>query len=431
MSDEHDSEVEIATAASGIDDRPFDGVPVPDVGPSVDPGVLAALRASEAPEPAIGQLWRLSATLNGPVVLVWVRQPRSTDTVAVVPVSLDVAMADDYSLIVPADNSPLGVDLVLHTTAETTVDRRSFLSALGVLDVAVDVEAVRLARRLGEPVAGLSVGLPIVSMTDERVEFRQQLSESVAALAGAAFEPDTSDQDPHHDLPSAVDDEVVLGELLTDPQTSILVEHLLVGLGLAHPEVRLMPAGRVTAIGGVRMIGELVNVDEVIRLAGFVAVLEPSLVSELARDVFSVDLSVQAMCFAPFDVDSDAVLVNRRTHRVSFTSVGEPVSEGTFWTGPVLDLLSKYFDRFVDPFAAFPIPALDVLAIDTRALAVDKGTEAVRDQLARANRFNVPGKSDGYRRVENHRAAVIEVIRQALDRDVEQVDFTAVLEGEP
>lgn len=430
MRDEHDSEVEITTGPGGFDDRDFEGVTLPDAGPSVDPAVLSALRASDAPELATGQLWRLSATPRGPVVLVWVRQSRSAEAVAVVPVSFDVAMADDYSLIVPTERSPLGVDLVLHTTAETTVDYRSFVSVVGDLEVAADVEEVRLARRSGEPVVGLPVGLPIVSVSDERIEFRQQLSESLSPLTGAAIAPDTSGEDPDHDLPSAVDDEALVSELLTDNQTSMLIEHLLRGLGLEHPEVRLIPAGRVMAIGDVRILGELVNVDEVIRLAGFGGAIDGTLTSELARDVFSSDPSVQAMCFAPFDIEMDAILLNRRTHRASFTSLGESVSEGIYWTGPVLEVLSKYFDRFVDPFAAFRVPTVDVLAMDTRALATDMGTQSVRDQIARASRFNVPGKADGYRRVADHEAAVVEVVRQALDRDVEHVDITAVLEGE-
>src|SRR5579885_746950 len=220
MSDQQDSEVEMGTGPDAFDDGDFEGVVLPESGAYVDPAVLSSLRTSQTPEVATGQLWRLSSTQGGPIVLVWVRQPRSADAVAVVPVSFDVDMADDYSLIVPAENSPLGIDLVLHTTAETTVDRRSFGSAVGDLDVARDVEAVRLARRSGEPVVGHTVGLPIVAGSDERIEFRQQLSESLSALTGAAFAPDTTDEDPDHDLPSAIDDEAFISELLTDSQTS-------------------------------------------------------------------------------------------------------------------------------------------------------------------------------------------------------------------
>ena len=353
MSDQHDSDAEILAAAAADDDA-FDGVALPDAAETVEPAVLAALDAADAPEPAEGQLWRLAAGPTAPVVLAWIRQVRGPETVAVVPVTLDVAMADDYSLIVAAADNPLGVDLVLHTTAESTVDGRSLLNTIGVLNVADDVAATRNARRSGQPVIGLSVGAPIASVTDERFEYRQQLSESLVPLTAGAFTPDTSDEDPDHDLPSAIDDEVLLGELLSDPQTSLLVEHVLTGLGMGHPEVRLLPAARVVTISEIRMIGDLIDVDEVIRLAGFGALPELSLLSAIAHEVFSLDESIVAMCFAPFDVNEEAFLVNRRTHRHSFTSTGDPVGEANFLAGPVLDVLGKYFDQFVDPFGCVP-----------------------------------------------------------------------------
>src|SRR4051794_40097820 len=131
MTNQHD-DLEVASAATDFADPSFEGVTLPEAVGTVNAAVLAALNASDAPDPVVGQLWRLSAGPAAPVVLAWVRQVRTPESIAVVPVSFDVSMADDYSLVLAAEDGHLGIDLVLHTTAESTVDRRSLLDIVGV-----------------------------------------------------------------------------------------------------------------------------------------------------------------------------------------------------------------------------------------------------------------------------------------------------------
>ena len=114
------------------------GVRVPDA-------ALVAVRGADRPEsgPMVGELWRASQPGGGPVNVVWVRSVRSTEVV-VVPVSFDVELADDATLIVPGDASPLGLPLAIHTGLEATIDRETLRDRLAPLDIstlAVDVRA--------------------------------------------------------------------------------------------------------------------------------------------------------------------------------------------------------------------------------------------------------------------------------------------------
>ena len=81
--------------------------------------------------PAAGDIWRVG---THEALLVWVR--RLFDASAtVVPVTLDVELADEYTLIVPAGESPLGLDLALITTVEGHVDVRALLQRIAALPV--------------------------------------------------------------------------------------------------------------------------------------------------------------------------------------------------------------------------------------------------------------------------------------------------------
>ena len=95
------------------------GVRVPDA-------ALVTVRGADRPAsgPVVGELWRAGLPGGGRVNVVWVRSVRSTE-VGVVPVSFDVELADDATLIVPGDESPLGLPLAIHAGLEATIDRET------------------------------------------------------------------------------------------------------------------------------------------------------------------------------------------------------------------------------------------------------------------------------------------------------------------
>src|SRR5712692_2468686 len=133
--------------------------------------------------PAAGDIWRVG---GDEALLVWVRRIASESAV-VIPVTLDVELADEYTLIIPADGSPLGLDLALMTTVEGHVDRRAFLQQIGALPVGDQITQLVLARGDGRPPPpGLLTGSPASRDDDQRQEYRQHLVGLLAGLAPGA-----------------------------------------------------------------------------------------------------------------------------------------------------------------------------------------------------------------------------------------------------
>lgn len=231
--------------------------------PGIDAVPSSALRRlAEAanPQPAPGQLWRAEAR-PGEILLVWIRRLRSDGRLAVVPVTFDPDYADEYSLVLDAEQSPLGIDLVFHTTVESTIDQRALTNSLGAIEVATEIEAVRTARGGGTRVAGLHVGSPIASMADERVQYRQQLADTLVEMTTARFQPDSSEliDDDFSDV-DAQDDS--LDELFDDATLAQFLREILNGLSAAHPTARLVPSTRMlVAQGAVRPIGTVLHLD--------------------------------------------------------------------------------------------------------------------------------------------------------------------------
>ena len=120
MTNEHEAPVDDPTESQLADlVRAAAAVAVPDA-------VRAATVGADRPEagPRAGELWRARHPGGGPVTLVWVRSVAPAG-VLVVPVSFDVELADEDTLIVDGEASPLGLALALHLAVETTVDRRA------------------------------------------------------------------------------------------------------------------------------------------------------------------------------------------------------------------------------------------------------------------------------------------------------------------
>lgn len=138
-----------------------------------------------ADSPQVGDLWRVGTSSQA--FLVWIRRVLD-ESALVIPVALEDELADEYSLIVPKDESLLGVDVILLTTVEGQIDRRSFIQRIGELDVADKVSRLREARREGRAADGdCLVGSSIDTVEDQRIEYQQLVADLLGDCSPEAY----------------------------------------------------------------------------------------------------------------------------------------------------------------------------------------------------------------------------------------------------
>jgi len=163
---------------------PIPAVALPADGPRVEPD-LRKLLWVEPPDPAPGQLWRLrwnDITALGVVLRV------EGDDVIVTPVGLDERMADDYTVVVGPEWSPLHVGMSVWVALEAVVPFLVLDVYLGDADFLDQIAAVRQAYRQRRAVADtIVVGPPVIDETDERTQYRRQLALAFASLADAEW----------------------------------------------------------------------------------------------------------------------------------------------------------------------------------------------------------------------------------------------------
>lgn len=149
--------------------------------PVLDPLVQQFVTATSASTvPSAGEVWRVG---EGQVHLVWIRKVVGPATLDVVPLTSDPEMADDQTLIVPADQNLLNLPLVAHVPLRTHVHLGAFVNQLQTLDIAEYINELVAADREGRPANVANVGTPIVDPDDRRLEYRDILRDAFGDLA--------------------------------------------------------------------------------------------------------------------------------------------------------------------------------------------------------------------------------------------------------
>jgi hypothetical protein len=155
---------------------------LPDVARDAALHAAALLRASEIPDPAPGQLWRLQwddAAVLGILT-------RSDDyAVELVPVTFDTWLAGPFTLVID-DGSPFGTPVAawcdLAVWVPTFTLERCLAVDPGVLE---NVLAVQAASDRGELIDNATVGTLDVGVLDERRQYREALTAQYALFATA------------------------------------------------------------------------------------------------------------------------------------------------------------------------------------------------------------------------------------------------------
>jgi hypothetical protein len=369
--------------------------------------------------PAAGDIWRVG---SDEALLVWVRRLAS-ESATVIPVTLDVELADEYTLIVPAGESPLGLDLALMTAVEGHVDRRAFLQQIAALPVGDQITQLVLARSDGRPPPpGLLTGSP-ASRDDERLEYQQVLAGLLAGLSPGAL-PDVG-------LPGSRDDGVDVDRLAG----------MLNGLTWHRPglEISLLEGGHV-AVGPAHelIVTALVRDLDAAILVAVLTGPEPARVlsaPEVARacgGLLTMYQDADDVAAAVPDEDWTAVVVtpefaSRAVEAPSGRLSGPRVA---FQPLPLADALLKHLDSRVTRWEQSDRLRFDRDAVDLAALAAAVSRAAVDRAIAEGRRARTPAKKTAYTALDDSAVAGIRTLIESVAAGASAADgVTALLSG--
>jgi hypothetical protein len=152
------------------------------------PDILADLvSGSPGGKPKPNEIWRVGLS---EALLVWVRRVFEDGVADVIPLVLDADLADQESVVVRANATPLATETIAMVSLRTHVHTGAFLNRVGILDIGKDIAEVMTAVREGRRPSGVRVGPPIDDDDDQRLEYRQALRDLLAELAPSAW-PET------------------------------------------------------------------------------------------------------------------------------------------------------------------------------------------------------------------------------------------------
>lgn len=135
-----------------------------------------------APQP--NEVWRIG---DSQALLVWVRRVFDDGVADVIPLVFDVELADDESIVVNADATPLATEIAAMVALRTHIHLGAFLNRVGSLDIRNAVTEVMTAVREGRRPSGVPVGPPIYDDDDQRLEYRQALRDLLAELSPSVW----------------------------------------------------------------------------------------------------------------------------------------------------------------------------------------------------------------------------------------------------
>lgn len=370
--------------------------------PDVPEGLLSAIKSEHIDQtPQAGDLWRCG---RGDALLVWLRKVFDDGLLAVVPVVFDVELADELTLIKPAESNPLGLDLGFMVCVESHIDPRSLIGKVGTIDVADDIEALRQVRRGGPRNLDILVGTPIEMSDDQRIEYQQLVSDLLGDCAPEAFDDDTEDDGTDGE----VDLGAIRGEL--DELTWSLPDIKIVEFDVVHTAIddshHLLRVATVQRLNVVVVVAAVVGPapEDVLVSDVGTRVLNSELLAERADAVVAIidNVTLEAVVVSPWDA-TDAIDV----------PAGDPAPPTIPDPLPLRDAVRKYLDAHVNDWDA-PRVSFDRGAIDVLTIAAQATRRAVVDVVAEGQRAKTPEKKDRYVSVNGKESAAT----SALVRDV-------------
>lgn len=338
--------------------------------------------AAKGRAPREGELWRAGAR---EALLVWVRRVLD-GAVDAVPVVLDTDMADEQTLLLPPEASPLGAELGVVTSLRSHLHPDAFLSLVGELpqETAARIAEVSRAAEEGRvPVA--PVGPQVLEFDDQRVEYQQTIASVMAEMTPAAWAR-THDTDD-----TRTDD--------AGPALYILIDG---ELPARHPcrVHRSLPAAAPLPDGSMlRAVARVGYADSsvlVALLADWQAAPEGDLV-EAGRRLLEQEPGAGAAAICGGPPLWPATVLEWSATREAYESPGGRLAPPPPLGDPlyVIDALAKYLDLRTPSWdateEASAVPTADLADRATAAAAV-----AMADLAAQGSRAHTPAKTQAW-----------------------------------
>ncbi len=363
-------------------------------GPGTPAFAQIEVRHEDSSAVRAGELW-ITADDDGGMVLV--RKVRSSGLV-VVPVTLDVEVADDETIVLDEAASPLGLPLAIYERLTISIPFEAIAGR--VIPIRDDIDLLAL---ISDSV-GVSRGSAIDGSTDPRLEIRQYLTDRLTAL-------DVQDDEEPPTADDFTFDERTLDALFADIQ-----EHLALARNDEASISSLKEIGAHSPAGwsGVAIVNEL-NVRVLV-------VDTPRGISgpddfRAAEAVLALwDARALVVCNAAFP--ETATLYEPAGLRGSISvATGERTRGPSIARLPVPDVIAKFLDQHIKmPDEGFGEPTRGS-AVDREAILAAKVTEAVAAIVERGSRANIRGKKLGYQHVDSALDALHDLLPAAFTED--------------
>jgi hypothetical protein len=361
---------------------------------SPGPAILASFSAERDAGPARpGDIWRIGR--NEPI-LGWVRQVFS-DAIDIIPVVLDIELADQESVFLSPDSTPLGIPLALLTGIRGHVGPRALLQRIGYVHAFSAVREVMAAARDGRMPDGVTVGPPIESDDDQRIEYRQVIADLLADLGPDTW---TDDGPPGPELTELLSAE--LSFLNSGAQVLPMSLHQ----EPVSAAISLFPCARVTYLDTSLVVAAVVGggLDEVLT---FQPALADACLNVARLEPDAAAIAITSKTRGRLGIDWPAVVLRVADLRTAYeTPTGRVMAPRIAREPlPIVDAVVKYLDSQAPAWEVTEPVTTRIDGIDIAGLAGRSAADAVADVRSQYRRARTPAKKSAGVRLPGDLAA--------------------------
>lgn len=348
--------------------------------------------------PTEGDVWRTQAPGS---LLVWVRRIVDADTLEVLPLTLDVEMADSTSLVVEPERTSWDCAAVLLVDYRTHVHLGALAERVGSADAAQGVQTL-LAGTTTQ--SAIRIGPPILDPSDQRLEYRDVLRLQLSSYAPSVWAED------HPPAPSY--GEVPKEDLRTRLDGVTFVDWPGV-TRLVAPGIELVPCVKSVYLDSVVLVCSISSSVFLSHIEQVVGACLSLVDEEFDADAVAVFVAAEGQ---------ESIILRRSDLR---SAIGLPsgvrIRPRPYLSGlGVVDILFKHFDRysFAISWSAYDrMP--DVQRRDVPALASEQVRMSADRVAAMGRAAKQSAKRVGYSDAVDRLGAVEAFVLQVTSGDLE------------